>query len=147
MNRVRCSHSLCEEFYFSEQRYCSDLRYTLGTYREQICRRFDQKDIPKVFGNISDLIRLSEQLIQGIHKKVEVEKKEKEVEALASLFLSLREQFQAISDYISNLRNALTLLSNLELQNEFRYCIEVRIIIIRLIAEHPEWSRNARTLT
>lgn len=125
MHTVLCSHSICEEFFFSEQRYCRDMKLTLTSYRDQLLRRFDQKCIQSVFGNIPDLIQLSEQLLEGISHQVQTKQKEAEAEALASLFLSLRESFQTVSTYIANLRNALKELADLDQNNEFNYCVEV----------------------
>ena len=120
-----CSHSLCEEFYFSEQRYCRDMKQTLTTYRDQLLRRFDPNAIQNIFANIPELIQLSDKLLEGMDTQVKAKQREEEAEALASLFLSLHEPFQTVSKYIGNLRTALKELANLEQNNELSYCMEV----------------------
>ena len=101
------------------------MKQTLTIYRDQLLRRFDPNAIQSIFGNIPELIQLSEQLLDGMYTQVKTKQREEEAEALASLFLSLREPFQTVSKYIGNLRNALKELADLEQNNEFSYCVEV----------------------
>ena len=84
---------------------------------------FSQDTILTLFGNIDQLLLLSQDLLSDL-RAIPAQHKD-EVKTLAQMVLSRKDAFQAFNDYIAHLPAALDLLSACQSIKSFTYCCSV----------------------